>query len=313
MESILAPPALGAYLLRCDVQQQVYCPPGSSTPLIAQAGEYTIGPSNSTMEDVLPCPSGFFCVHGSAVACPAGRFGCANRLSDATCNGPCTAGFYCPVGSSSSQAYVLLHCLLLLGEGVEWMDGWGGGGSPYSCTRPGCWKDLLAAKRGLMYHALPTLVLGVRCTVSLAVATRPTRWPPRFSALRDPRPPCPWVSEITRPGALWTLPIDGRARVCALQGSFALLGWRYVPLDSCPPCHRPSISSPLPPPSLTHHPHTHCSAHSSVGFPIFPSFGQPSHLLCPDTHACFSCVPPPPGPMPLWKVWCLLWTYHPFL
>ena len=83
----------------------VYCPEGSGSPVPALPGEETIGPGPSTRVAVAPCPSGWYCVAGVATRCPAGRFGCADRQSDARCNGPCTAGFFCPSGSSSSQPF----------------------------------------------------------------------------------------------------------------------------------------------------------------------------------------------------------------
>ena len=93
----------------------VYCPVGSGSPLQVPVGWY------STPEDVdaslrssaRPCPSGSFCVGGVRAPCPAGRFGCADRLVVPGCNGPCTLGFFCPTGSNSSQAYV--GCVPVLG------------------------------------------------------------------------------------------------------------------------------------------------------------------------------------------------------
>ena len=82
----------------------VYCPMGSGVPAVAVPGEYTTGPAANTRNSTLPCPSGSFCLDGVRALCPAGRFGCADRLSTAGCNGPCTAGFFCPLGSNSSQA-----------------------------------------------------------------------------------------------------------------------------------------------------------------------------------------------------------------
>jgi hypothetical protein len=68
----------------------VYCPVGSETPSQALPGEYTTGGvSASTRSAAAPCPSGFYCVNGIAQPCPAGRFGCADRLSDMGCNGLC--------------------------------------------------------------------------------------------------------------------------------------------------------------------------------------------------------------------------------
>jgi hypothetical protein len=82
----------------------MYCPAGSTAPVIARPGEYTVGPTPSTRNSSVPCPSGSYCVGGLAAPCPAGRFGCADRLGDPSCNGLCTGGFYCPAGSQSSQA-----------------------------------------------------------------------------------------------------------------------------------------------------------------------------------------------------------------
>ena len=81
----------------------VYCPAGSATPRIASSGEYTVGNTEVTRNATVPCPSGSYCVGGVATLCPAGRFGCADRLGDPDCNGPCAAGFFCPSGSTHNQ------------------------------------------------------------------------------------------------------------------------------------------------------------------------------------------------------------------
>ncbi len=81
----------------------VYCPEGSAMAMFAAPGEYTVGPTYATRTGILPCPSGSYCVGGMRSPCEAGTFGCADRLSIPTCNGPCTAGFFCPAGSVSSQ------------------------------------------------------------------------------------------------------------------------------------------------------------------------------------------------------------------
>ena len=84
-------------------EDSVYCPAGAGTPTQALPGEVTTGGTNRTRTGVAPCPPGRYCVGGRALLCPAGRFGCSERLSDVGCNGPCTRGFYCPEGSNSSQ------------------------------------------------------------------------------------------------------------------------------------------------------------------------------------------------------------------
>ena len=102
--------AVTAYQVECAsgvaIADSVYCPAGSAAPTLAVPGEYTLGGSPSTRWTAMPCRSGSFCVNGTARPCPAGRFGCADRLTDDTCNGPCTAGSYCPSGSTTSQPYV---------------------------------------------------------------------------------------------------------------------------------------------------------------------------------------------------------------
>ncbi len=84
---------------------EVYCPASSGQPLVAAPGEYTVGPTNATRNDSAPCPGGSYCSGGVLFPCEAGSFGCADRLSAPTCNGPCTAGYFCPPGSTSSRAH----------------------------------------------------------------------------------------------------------------------------------------------------------------------------------------------------------------
>ncbi len=82
----------------------VYCRAGSGEPTVAAPGEFTVGPTDVTRNASLPCPSGSYCVAGGLEPCVAGSYGCADRLSAPSCNGPCTEGFFCPAGSRSSQA-----------------------------------------------------------------------------------------------------------------------------------------------------------------------------------------------------------------
>jgi hypothetical protein len=84
--------------------EDVFCPAGSGLPLSAAPGMYTVGPTPTTRNDSVPCPGGSYCVGGVQYPCEAGSFGCADRLSTPTCNGPCTAGYFCPAGSTSSRA-----------------------------------------------------------------------------------------------------------------------------------------------------------------------------------------------------------------
>ncbi len=65
----------------------LYCPAGSGAPVRALPGEYTLGSNSTARTAVAPCVSGSYCINGTSALCPAGRFGCADRLSDAGCNG----------------------------------------------------------------------------------------------------------------------------------------------------------------------------------------------------------------------------------
>lgn len=71
----------------------VYCPAGSSTPIVASFGNYTFGGASAAgriAEDF--CPKGRYCQEGVAVLCSAGTFGDREGLQDAACSGPCPAG-----------------------------------------------------------------------------------------------------------------------------------------------------------------------------------------------------------------------------
>ena len=81
--------------------ESVYCPAGVALPMSVPQGYLSLGNNSTMRSSVLPCSSGTYCVNGVNASCPAGRFGCADRLSDAGCNGPCAPGYYCPPGSVS--------------------------------------------------------------------------------------------------------------------------------------------------------------------------------------------------------------------
>jgi len=83
----------------------VYCPEGTASPLFVRRGYYTAGGNRTTRFTQEPCPMGSYCVNGVISSCPAGRYGRAERLTEATCTGLCAKGHYCPAGSSSSTTY----------------------------------------------------------------------------------------------------------------------------------------------------------------------------------------------------------------
>ena len=82
----------------------VYCPSGSSTPLVATPGQLTVGGTPTNRSGTVMCDSSQYCVNGTTFPCPPGRFGCATGLGSPDCNGPCAQGFYCPAGSDSNHA-----------------------------------------------------------------------------------------------------------------------------------------------------------------------------------------------------------------
>lgn len=80
----------------------VFCPEGTSRPLVVQVGHYSIGFNRTTRDSTVPCHPGSYCMHGVVNDCPGGRFGAKERLSSPDCSGPCSKGHYCPPGSTSS-------------------------------------------------------------------------------------------------------------------------------------------------------------------------------------------------------------------
>jgi hypothetical protein len=74
----------------------VYCPAGSSSPLVVPAGSFGVfvaGASSSTQSSVATCAAGSYCVGGVSTACLAGRYGNTSALTSAACTGLCPAGY----------------------------------------------------------------------------------------------------------------------------------------------------------------------------------------------------------------------------
>lgn len=86
----------------CGLNASVYCPQGSFTSIIAPAGFYTVGNSETTRLAVLPCPPGMYCVNGMRYNCAAGRYSVGGSATS-DCDGFCEAGYYCPPMSTSSR------------------------------------------------------------------------------------------------------------------------------------------------------------------------------------------------------------------
>jgi hypothetical protein len=73
----------------------VYCPPGSSSPLLIPSGYYS---QNSIT--ILLCPYGYYCHSGYLRSCSAGSYGNQLGLSSPSCSGQCPSGFFCSTATS---------------------------------------------------------------------------------------------------------------------------------------------------------------------------------------------------------------------
>lgn len=95
-----------------------WCPEGSASPshvkdapIRSYTATYSVAADKNTLDDsadvragALECPRGWYCQHGVARRCPAGRFGGLTGESSSQCAGQCDAGYYCPAGSAHAQA-----------------------------------------------------------------------------------------------------------------------------------------------------------------------------------------------------------------
>lgn len=84
----------------------VYCPEGSSRPLIVPPGyETTNSEPESIRSEILLCPRGHFCTNGIRRACPMGTFGATRGISNSACSGPCRSGYFCGTASTVSDQF----------------------------------------------------------------------------------------------------------------------------------------------------------------------------------------------------------------
>ena len=90
----------------------LYCPSGSSVPIKATPGYYTV--DNQGSEDLntqltrsrqVICPRGYFCTEGVKQACPGGTYGSVEGLDSPRCSGLCPEGWYCPPASKQPYAF----------------------------------------------------------------------------------------------------------------------------------------------------------------------------------------------------------------
>lgn len=81
----------------------MYCPLGSSEPLIVPVGYYSIGNYIETRYDILICPKGHYCINGIKQVCTAGTYGGSEGLASENCTGLCDGGYYCGLASTSPK------------------------------------------------------------------------------------------------------------------------------------------------------------------------------------------------------------------
>ena len=91
---------------------KVYCPEGSSRPLVVQPRHYAVSDTAANVRGAnrssaqVFCPPGSFCIDGIKYECPAGRYGSSQGEIDPLCSGECEEGHYCPKASTSPRQVV---------------------------------------------------------------------------------------------------------------------------------------------------------------------------------------------------------------
>lgn len=86
--------------------ESVYCPIGSSLPLVSPPGYYTVDEreletlvSSKRRVAIQPCPFGHYCLNGIKTPCSGGSYGNSAQLSNIGCSGICPEGWFCPPGT----------------------------------------------------------------------------------------------------------------------------------------------------------------------------------------------------------------------
>eukprot|EP00501_MAST-03F_sp_TOSAG23-6_P001115 GSMAST32.ASY1.ANO1.1158.1 assembled CDS len=94
-----------------------YCPKGSASPILVDAGYYTLGGSDdgSGRTHQLICPKGTYCIDGIKIDCAPGVYGLEEGLAQDTCSDRCPSGYYCPAGTinptaNASCGHVSFYC-----------------------------------------------------------------------------------------------------------------------------------------------------------------------------------------------------------
>jgi hypothetical protein len=82
-----------------------FCPVGSWERTPTPPGFFANPTPIGLYFNATRCAPGQYCVGGVAGPCPAGRYGTAPGLTNASCSGACRAGYLCPAGSTSATAY----------------------------------------------------------------------------------------------------------------------------------------------------------------------------------------------------------------
>ena len=140
------------------------------------------------------CPVGHYCVGGTAVPCPAGRYGGVQGLQTAECEGACLPGEHCPAGAARP---------VLCPKGRYCPDGY---------TASPCPAGRYGARMGLSSEACTGLCeAGYYCPAGSASRRQVSYCPPTLTPTRPgpasahalaPGPcpgPCPYLNPVLSP------------------------------------------------------------------------------------------------------------------
>ena len=95
-----------------------FCPSGSYAPTPVSEGYYTVGGgpglndesgSALTRHSQKECPQGHYCVNGTKIKCPKGKYGTSTGLYTSECDGDCDPGYYCDAASPSRKQHECGH------------------------------------------------------------------------------------------------------------------------------------------------------------------------------------------------------------
>ena len=85
---------------------------------LSAEGYYTVGGgpglndesgSALTRHSQKECPQGHYCVNGTKIKCPKGKYGTSTGLYTSECDGDCDPGYYCDAASPSRKQHECGH------------------------------------------------------------------------------------------------------------------------------------------------------------------------------------------------------------